>query len=65
MQEGGLLGEDSLFQPGFLCDLALAGALRTLIAQERQDQVFKLSREAGGVRKTHLCILTFLISGVM
>jgi len=47
---GGLHGEAGLVQPGVLSDLADAGALGTVVAEESEDQVLELSREAGGVR---------------
>jgi hypothetical protein len=46
---GGLHREASLVQPGVLSDLADAGALGTVVAEERQDQVLELGWEAGSV----------------
>ena len=39
---GGLHREASLVQPGVLSDLADAGALGTVVAEEREDQVLEL-----------------------
>lgn len=46
---GSLHREAGLVQPGVLSDLADGGALGTVVAEESEDQVLELSREAGTV----------------